>query len=141
MDLGWLVGIVVALVVLWAALLALFWVFRPKDVSVRELLRVVPDIGRLLRSIITDRAVPLDVRLVLVGLLVWIISPIDLIPEFLPGIGPLDDVIVAVVAMRYTRRRLGIEDLRMRWVGSEDGFALVERVIGSGPGVTPGRRP
>src|SRR5690242_787553 len=132
MDLGWLVGIVVALVVLWAALLALFWVFRPKDVSVRELLRVVPDIGRLLRSIITDRAVPLDVRLVLVGLLVWIISPIDLIPEFLPGIGPLDDVIVAVVAMRYTRRRMGLDALRAAWRGSDDGFALLTRVIGTG---------
>jgi len=68
---------------------------------------------------------------VLVGLLVWIISPIDLIPEFLPGIGPLDDIVVAVVALRYTRRRLGVADLRARWPGTADGFELLLRVVGS----------
>ena len=74
----------------------------------------------------------MDVRLVLAGLLLWIVSPIDLIPEFIPLLGPLDDVVVAVVSMRYARRRLGIEDLRARWVGSADGFAMLTRVIGSG---------
>lgn len=109
MDAGTLVGIVVALVVLWALLLALFWVLRPKGVSVHE---------------------PLDVRLVLVGLLAWIISPVDLIPEFIPVLGPLDDVVVAIVAMRYVRRRLGIDDLRRRWAGTDTGFELVLRVLG-----------
>lgn len=74
---------------------------------------------------------PLDVRLVLVGLLVWILSPVDLIPEFVPGIGPLDDVIVAVVAFRYVRRRVGVDSLHARWSGTADGFALLLRVIGS----------
>ena len=81
---------------------------------------------------ITDRSVPLDVRLVLVGLIAWILSPIDLIPEFIPVLGPLDDVVVAVVAMRYVRRRLGLAALRDRWRGSEDAFRLVTQVIGSG---------
>jgi uncharacterized membrane protein YkvA (DUF1232 family) len=93
---------------------------------------VVPDVIRLLRALIADRSVPWDVRIVIGGLLVWIISPIDLIPEFPPFIGPLDDVIVAVVALRYVRRRLGLEDLRRRWAGSADGFAMLERVIGGG---------
>ena len=131
MDLRPLLGIVVVVVALWAALLALFWALRPKDVPLRELLRLVPDLLRLLRSVIGDRSAPLDVRLVLVGLLGWILSPIDLIPEFIPVLGPLDDVVVAVVALRYVRRRLGVDDLRRRWTGSADGFALVLRVIGS----------
>ena len=96
----------------------------------RELLAVVPDVLRLIRTLIADRSVPIDVRAVLVGLLAWIISPIDLIPEFIPGIGPLDDVIVAVVAFRYVRRRVGIEGLRGRWRGSQAGFDLLLRVIG-----------
>jgi uncharacterized membrane protein YkvA (DUF1232 family) len=87
---------------------------------------------RLLRSIIGDRSTPLDVRAVLVLLLVWIISPIDLIPEFIPVLGPLDDVVVAAVALRYTRRRLGIEALRRRWAGSDEGFALLVRMVGTG---------
>src|SRR6186997_2589172 len=131
-DLTWLFWLVIGLVVLWAALLVVFWLVRPKDVSARELIRVVPDVVRLIRTVITDRTAPIDVRVVLVGLLIWIVSPIDLIPEFIPGLGPLDDVIVAIVAMRYTRRRMGLAALRERWKGSDDGFELLLRVIGTG---------
>jgi hypothetical membrane protein len=52
MDLRTLAGIVVALVALWAVLLVLFWALRPKGVSVREILGVIPDVIRLLRSVI-----------------------------------------------------------------------------------------
>jgi uncharacterized membrane protein YkvA (DUF1232 family) len=127
-----IVAIAVGLVALWALLLVLFWALRPKGVSVRELLGLIPDVLRLLRSVIGDRSAPPDVRLVLVGLVAWILSPIDLIPEFIPVLGPIDDVVVAIVAMRYVRRRVGIEDLRRRWTGTDDGFALLVRVIGSG---------
>jgi uncharacterized membrane protein YkvA (DUF1232 family) len=125
------IGIVAAIIALWAILLVLFWALRPKGTPVRELLSLIPDLLRLLRSLIGDRSVPLDVRLVLVGLLAWILSPIDLIPEFIPVLGPLDDVVVAIVAMRYVRRRVGVDDLKTRWHGTDDGFALLLRVIGS----------
>ncbi len=131
MDTGLIVGILLGVVATWALLIVVFWLLRPKDVSIKEVLRLVPDVLRLLRSVINDRTAPLDVRLVIGGLLLWIISPIDLIPEFIPVIGPIDDVVVAVLALRYIRRRLGSQDLRGRWVGSEDGFALLARVIGS----------
>ena len=127
-----IVAIAVGLVALWALFLVLFWALRPKGVPVRELLGLIPDVLRLLRSVIGDRSAPADVRLVLIGLLAWILSPIDLIPEFIPVLGPLDDVVVAVVAMRYMRRRVGVADLRARWTGTDDGFALLLRVIGSG---------
>jgi uncharacterized membrane protein YkvA (DUF1232 family) len=130
-DLGPIIGVVIGLVALWAIALVIFWVLRPKNVPVRELVRVIPDVVRLLRSVIGDRTAPPDVRLVLVGLLIWIVSPIDLIPEFIPVLGPLDDVVVAIVALRYVRRRVGIEDLRGRWTGTEDGFALLLNVIGA----------
>ena len=130
MNLEVVVAIIVSLLLVWSLLLVVFWLLRPRDVSVRELLGVIPDVLRLLRSLIADGSVPADVRIVLVGLIAWIVSPIDLIPEFIPGLGPLDDVIVAIVALRYVRRRVGLEALRDRWVGSEDGFALLSRVIG-----------
>ena len=131
MDLPTIVAIVAALVVLWGILLVVFWVLRPKGVSIRELISLIPDILRLLRSLIGDRSAPLDVRLVLVGLVAWILSPIDLIPEFIPVLGPMDDVVVAIVAMRYVRRRVGTADLRRRWSGSDAGFAMLVTVIGS----------
>jgi len=130
-ELSTIAAILLGLVALWAALLVVFWVLRPKDVSIRELLGLIPDILRLLRSLIGDRTAPLDVRFVLIGLVAWIVSPIDLIPEFIPVLGPMDDVVVAIVAMRYVRRRVGTDDLRQRWVGSEAGFAMLLRVIGS----------
>src|SRR5262245_49473914 len=130
-DLGPVNAIIVALVAVWLALLVVFYLLRPKGVPLREILRVVPDIVRLIRSLIADRTAPLDVRVILVGLLVWIVSPIDLIPEFIPVLGPLDDVVVAIVAMRYVRRRVGSDDLRRRWLGSDEGFALLQRVIGT----------
>jgi uncharacterized membrane protein YkvA (DUF1232 family) len=124
-------AIVLGIAMVWVVVLVLFWVFRPKGVAVREVLAIVPDVLRLLRSLIGDRSAPLDVRVVLVVLVAWIISPIDLIPDFIPVLGPIDDIVVAVVAMRFVRRRMGVEDLRRRWSGSGEGFALLLRVIGA----------
>jgi uncharacterized membrane protein YkvA (DUF1232 family) len=135
MGIELIIGTIVGLLVLWVASLVLFFVLRPKDVPVRELLAVIPDVLRLLRSLIRDGAVPADVRLVVIGLIAWILSPIDLIPEFIPVLGPLDDVVVAIVAMRYVRRRVGIADLEARWQGTPDGFALLTRVIGAGTAI------
>src|SRR2546423_7258445 len=90
-----IVGIVIALVAAWALLIAVLWAIRPRDVGLRELVRLVPDILRLVRDLLADGTTPLPVRLALRGVLVWIISPIDLIPEFIPVLGPLDDVVVA----------------------------------------------
>jgi uncharacterized membrane protein YkvA (DUF1232 family) len=131
MDLPTILAVVLAVVALWAVLLVVFWALRPKGVTVRELVGLTPDNLRLLRSLIGDRSAPLDVRLVLIGLVAWILSPIDLIPEFIPVLGPMDDVVVAIVAMRYVRRRVGTADLRTRWAGSDVGFAILLTVIGS----------
>jgi uncharacterized membrane protein YkvA (DUF1232 family) len=129
-DLRVVVGIAVGLLILWAALLVLFWVLRPRDVAARELVRLVPDLVRMLLSLVADAGSPPDVRLVLLGVMAWILSPIDLIPEFIPVLGPLDDVVVAVVALRYVRRRVGVAGMRARWPGTDDGFALLGRVVG-----------
>jgi uncharacterized membrane protein YkvA (DUF1232 family) len=121
--------IVLGLVVAWLALLLLLWLIRPRGVGARELARLVPDILRLVRDLVTDRSAPRSVRAALVILLVWLISPIDLVPEFIPVLGPLDDVIVAVVILRFVRRRLGEAELRRRWRGTDDGWVLLERIV------------
>jgi len=106
-------------------------VFRPRDLRLAELVRIVPDLVRLVRGLIADRSVPLGARLALIGLLIWLVNPIDLIPEFIPVLGPLDDVVVAVLVLRYVRRRVGTEELRQRWPGTPEGFALLSRILGS----------
>ena len=129
MNLSLVGGIILGLVAVWIALIVILWLVRPRDVRAGELVRLVPDLLRLVRDLIADGSVPRGVRVALVGLLVWLVNPIDLIPEFIPILGPLDDVIVAVVILRYVRRRLGAEELRRRWRGSETGWALVERLL------------
>ena len=133
MGVDWrtLINIGLGLVVVWAAFIGLLWIFRPRDTNLRQLIRLVPDLLRLVRGLIGDRGVPCRVRLALVGLLIWLISPIDLIPEFIPVLGPIDDVIVAVLVLRYVRRRIGQEELRRRWAGTPEGFAILSRMLGA----------
>ena len=126
-----IVGIVVGLLGAWALLVALLWIFRPRDIATRELIAFVPDLVRLVRALIADPVLPARVRLALVVLLGWLLSPIDLIPEFIPVLGPLDDVVVAVIVLRYVRRRLGTAALEQRWSGSEAGFRLLVRLVGA----------
>jgi len=120
------------LLAVWAILIGVLFVLRPRGIPLGELLRVIPDVLRLVRRLVGDRGVPFQVRAALVVLLVWLVSPIDLIPEFIPVLGPVDDAIVTVLILRYVRRRLGIEALRSRWAGTPEGFALLVRIIGSG---------
>jgi uncharacterized membrane protein YkvA (DUF1232 family) len=63
----------------------------------------------------------------------WVLSPIDLLPEFLPVIGPLDDVVVVALALRYAARRVPREVLLEAWPGEP---RLLERLIG-----TPAKHP
>jgi uncharacterized membrane protein YkvA (DUF1232 family) len=130
-DARLLVGIVVGLLAVWGSLLVLLWLMRPKDARLRDLLAVIPDLLRLVRDLLGDREVPLSVRITLLGLFAYLVNPIDLVPEFVPVLGPLDDVVVAVLVLRHVARRLGREELRRRWQGTESGFALLSQVLGS----------
>lgn len=122
-------GVVVSVVVMWVAIIPVLWLARPRDVRLAGLVRVVPDVLRLASGVLRDRACPLGARLAVVGLLVWLINPIDLIPEFIPIIGPLDDVVVAVLVLRYVRRRLGTDEFRRRWPGTPEGYELLVGIL------------
>lgn len=128
------VAVLAGLVLTWLALVALLWIARPRDVRLVELVRVVPDIVRLCRSLVSGDDVPLGVRAATIGLLLWLVNPIDLVPEFIPVVGPLDDVVVAVLVLRYARRRLGDPELRRRWPGTDAGYRLLSRVLGGAAG-------
>jgi uncharacterized membrane protein YkvA (DUF1232 family) len=130
MDLTWAVGILGGLAVAWLTFIVLLWLLRPRDARLRDLLRVVPDIVRLCRDLVAAQDTPLGVRVAILCLLAWLLSPIDLIPEFVPVLGPLDDIVVAVLVLRYVRSRIGTEELRSRWRGTPEGFELLRSVMG-----------
>jgi uncharacterized membrane protein YkvA (DUF1232 family) len=128
MDL--ILALIVSLAAAWLLFVVVLWLLRPRDARLVDLVRAIPDVVRLCRDLITDPGSPMSVRVAIAGLLVYLVNPIDLIPEFIPFLGPLDDVVVAVLVLRYVRRRVGVDRLRQRWHGSPDGFELLRSVIG-----------
>ena len=97
---------------------------------VRELARVVPDLGRLFLRLSRDRRVPLPRRLQLIVLGAYLVSPIDLIPDFIPVVGHLDDATVAAVVLRGVVRSAGPEVVAEHWPGSVRTLNVVLRLAG-----------
>jgi uncharacterized membrane protein YkvA (DUF1232 family) len=93
-------------------------------------LRIIPDLVRLTRALLADGSIPLRARLALLALLAYLLSPIDLVPDFIPGIGSLDDVIILAAVLRWCGRRIGAENLATRWTGDPAGFVLLRRLLG-----------
>jgi uncharacterized membrane protein YkvA (DUF1232 family) len=124
-----LVAIVLALAAAWLVLIAFLWVHRPTRDLIRPAMRLVPDLARLVRRLLAEPETPLSVRLALIALLVWLVSPIDLVPEFVPGLGPLDDIVVAILVLRFTARRMGPEHLERLWPGDRQSLDLFWRLM------------
>ncbi|MDP9071059.1 MAG: YkvA family protein [Actinomycetota bacterium] len=93
----------------------------------KELAGFLPACVTLVRRLRTDPRVPRRAKLVVVFAGLWVLSPIDLIPEFLPVIGPLDDVVVVALALRYAGRRVPRHVLVEAWPADP---GLLERVLG-----------
>ncbi len=121
------VGIVV---VAWLVLLAVLWLHRPaRDLAV-PVLRLLPDIARLVRDLLRADTTPRATKVVLLLLLLYLVSPVDLVPEFVPVVGSLDDLIVSAIVLRWAGRRVGPDRLRELWSGSPAGFELLRRFLG-----------
>ncbi|MCU1367844.1 MAG: hypothetical protein JWL72_3527 [Ilumatobacteraceae bacterium] len=81
----------------------------------KDLATVLPACVTTARRLRNDPRVPRRVKLVVAFAGLWVLSPIDLIPEFLPVIGPLDDIVVVALALRYAARRIPPEALVEAW--------------------------
>ena len=104
---------------------------RPREPqTVLELARFVADAGRLLWRVARDPRVPWAAKVVAGGALAYVASPIDLIPDIIPGVGQLDDLFLLVRALRYLATAAGYDVLHDLWPGSEDGFGLLLVVAG-----------
>ncbi|MET9224334.1 DUF1232 domain-containing protein [Lentzea sp. NPDC003310] len=125
-----LIGVAAALLLTWVALLVALVVVRPRGGLLREALRLLPDVLRLVRRLAADRALPRGVRIRLWLLMVYLALPIDLIPDFIPVLGYADDAIIVTAVLRGVVRRAGIDAVRAHWPGTDDGFAAVVRLAG-----------
>ena len=96
----------------------------------QEALRLLSDTLRLLKRLALDKTLPRGVRVRLWLLFVYLATPFDLIPDFIPIIGYADDAIIVCAVLRSVVRRAGAEAGRRHWPGSDDGLAALWRAAG-----------
>ncbi len=125
-----LISVAAALLLAWPALVIVLVIARPKGGLLREALRVLPDVLRLVHRLATDKTLPRGVRVRLGLLLAYLAFPIDLIPDFIPVLGYADDAIIVTAVLRGVVRRAGLDAVRAHWPGTDDGFATVARLTG-----------
>ncbi len=94
----------------------------------RDLAAFVPDCLVLCRRLLRDPRVPRRTKLALALLVPYLASPIDLIPDFLPLVGHLDDALLLAAVLRYVIRSAGRPVVEEHWPGSERGLRLVLRL-------------
>ncbi len=125
-----LLGVGAGLLLGWLGLLTALMMVRPKGSLLKEALRVLPDVVRLLRGLAGDRSLPRGVRARLWLLLVYLAVPFDLVPDFVPVLGYADDAVIVTAVLRSVVRRAGLEPVERHWPGSPDGLAAVVRLCG-----------
>jgi uncharacterized membrane protein YkvA (DUF1232 family) len=124
----WLVGLVIAVgcvIVGWLLLIVLARRLPPG--ILRDLAAFIPDCVTTVRRLRNDPRVPRRAKIAIIIAGIWVASPIDLIPEFIPVIGPLDDIIVVAVALRYAGRQVPRDVIMAAWPGET---RLIQRLLG-----------
>ena len=125
---AWLIGLALAVAVMLASCGLLIVLARRLPPGIlRDLAAFIPDCVTTIRRLRKDPRVPRRAKVAIVIAGLWIASPIDLIPEFIPIIGPLDDIVVAALCLRYAGRRVPREVLLAAWPGDP---RLIERLLG-----------
>lgn len=124
-----LIGLAIAFALWVAAIGAL--VATGRIAVARELIGLIPNMLLLFKDLVRDERVPRGAKLWLGFAAVWLASPIDLIPEFIPVLGPLDDAVVAAAVLRHLVRKAGSEVVYEHWRGEPSTISRVLRLFGA----------
>ena len=122
-----LVGLAVAALVYAAAVAALVVLGRRADAV--ALARFVPDCLVLLRRLHAHAALSRRQRLALLAAIGYLALPIDLVPDFIPVAGQLDDALVVALVLRWVLRSAGEEVVAAQWPGPDRSLRLVLRLV------------
>lgn len=121
-------SIACGVLMLWLVLVGALWRARPDDTGLRDALRLLPDMLRLLKRLTADPSLPRRVRIRLALLLAYLALPIDLIPDFIPILGYADDAIIVALVLRSVTRTVGADALARHWPGTPDGLDALRRL-------------
>ena len=120
----WITWIGIGVAVWAVAIVVLFLVGR--RLAARELAVLLPNLVRMCRTLLRDPRVPWGSKALVGFAVVWFISPIDLVPEFIQILGPLDDALLAALVVRHLVKRAGREVVAEAWPGDP---ATLERMF------------
>jgi uncharacterized membrane protein YkvA (DUF1232 family) len=125
----WLALTLCVLASIWLGLVAVL-LATGRRAEARALARFVPDCLILISRLMRDDRVPRRRKLLLAGLLGYLALPFDLVPDFIPVVGQLDDVLIVALVLRRLLRSEGADLVREHWPGPEPSLALLLRVVG-----------
>jgi len=112
---------------LWALALAALYIAGRRDAA-RTLATFLPDSLVLVKRLLRDPALPRSRKVALWVLLAYLALPIDLVPDFLPGIGLLDDAILVALTIRFVLRGTTTARLAELWPGPPEGLTVISRL-------------
>lgn len=125
----WALTAVAVLLVAYATLIA--WLIRAgRKEDARAVVRFVPDCVVLVRRLLSDPRVPRSRRLLLLAFAGYLLMPFDLVPDFIPVAGQLDDAIIAGMVLRIIVRSAGAAVVREHWPGPESSLRVMLRWAG-----------
>jgi uncharacterized membrane protein YkvA (DUF1232 family) len=136
MDLPLWAQILLVLIAVWT-IVVIVLVVVGHALLARELALLLPNLIRLFGGLLRDGRVPLRAKIVLAVASLWLASPIDLIPEFIPIVGSLDDAIVAALALRFVLRTTDGSVVREHWRGDPATLERLLRLVSWGGRGTP----
>ena len=105
--------------------------------TIAEALRLLPNLVKLVYRLLRDSRVPVRGRAFALAALAYVVSPVDLVPDFIPGLGQTDDLFVVVLALHHLLRRAGDDVVAEHWDGSGEVLDLVDGVLAVAADVVP----
>ena len=124
-----LIALASAVLVLWLAMVGALVALRPSREVLREAVRLLPDLVRLVRRLVSDPTLPKAVRRRVWLAAAYLAFPIDIVPDFIPVLGYADDAVVLALMLRSVLRRAGVDPVRRHWPGTERGLQALLNVI------------
>jgi len=124
-----LIGLGIALAFVMVVIVAILLTLRAPAQSIGEIAWIIPSALRLAVSLYRDQSVPNSVRWRLRFAVVYNVQPINLIPDFIPVVGFVDNALVLAWALRSAARVAGPGALERHWKGSPAALALLTRTL------------
>ena len=116
-------------VALWVLFVVVLLASGRRD-EARALVRFIPDCLVLLRRIVAENEVSRRMKLLLVLTIAYLAFPIDVVPDFIPILGHLDDALLLFWTLRSLVRQVPPERLAALWPGPRESLQAVEKVAG-----------